>query len=104
MATPCSAKAYGGYRRPPQPVLDITDRDLKSANSCSVSWNAKSCGKRPGLRRHRLKERTGLDGVKGGKVRIKQDPPRSYDHDHRGDVLELGGETRTLDHPAIVTI
>lgn len=35
MATPCSVKAYGRYLLPPH-VLEVTDRDLKRANSSSV--------------------------------------------------------------------
>jgi hypothetical protein len=32
IATPCSVKAYGGWRRPPQDELEITDCDLKLLN------------------------------------------------------------------------
>lgn len=46
---PCSVKAIGRLRRPPQ--LDVANCDFKFANSSSVSSNMKSAGKRSRLRR-----------------------------------------------------
>src|SRR5262245_26685457 len=46
MAIPCSANASGGYRPPPRPDFEITDCDLKRANSSFVSANMKSEGNR----------------------------------------------------------
>jgi len=54
MATPCSVKAYGRDRRPPQ--LEVTDCDLKLANSSRVSWNMR------------------CDAVKLREIRIQHDP------------------------------
>jgi hypothetical protein len=45
---PCSVKASGRLRRPPQ--LDVAERDFKFANSSVVSSNRKSSGKRLRLR------------------------------------------------------
>ena len=49
IATPCSVKAIGIYRRPPQ--LEVTICDLKFSNSFLLSSNIKSVGKRPIFRR-----------------------------------------------------
>lgn len=51
ITTPCSVKACGSFRRPPQLDLDVAKCDFKSANSDRVSRNAKSSGKRSLLRR-----------------------------------------------------
>ena len=45
--TPCSVKAQGRLRRPPQLALAITPCDFKSSTSASVSSKAHSRGKRP---------------------------------------------------------
>jgi len=45
MATPCSVKAYGWYRRPPH-WLEVPKWNLKLSNSCFLSWNIKSLGNR----------------------------------------------------------
>ena len=53
MATPCSVKARGILRLPPQFAdgeLEVTICDLKFAVSCSVSENMKSVGNRAGFR------------------------------------------------------
>lgn len=42
MATPCSVKAYGGLRAPPQ--LEVTNCGFKLLNSLTLSWNMKSWG------------------------------------------------------------
>jgi hypothetical protein len=44
MATPSSVKAYGGYRRPSLPAraFEVTNCDLKKANSLLLNWNMKS--------------------------------------------------------------
>ena len=49
IATPCSVKAYGMERLPPQD-LEVTICDLKITNSAGLSWNMKSVGKRDTLR------------------------------------------------------
>ena len=49
MATPCSVKAYGRYRRPPRD-FEVTDCDLKRVASSGVSPKRKSAGKRPEFR------------------------------------------------------
>lgn len=41
IATPCSVKARGGYRRPPH-ELEVANCDLKLSNSTVVSLNMKS--------------------------------------------------------------
>ena len=50
IATPCSVKAYGAFRRPPRPTFAVTICDLKDLVSCAVSRNMKSDGKRSRLR------------------------------------------------------
>ena len=49
IATPCSVKAYGRYRRPPRD-FEVTDCDLKRVASSGVSPKRKSAGKRPEFR------------------------------------------------------
>src|SRR5260221_10037749 len=49
MRMPCSVKARGSFRRPPQDLEDA-NRDFKLSNSARVSWNMKSLGKRSRLR------------------------------------------------------
>jgi len=44
IAIPCSVNAIGRYLLPPQ--LEVTICDLKLLNSCRVSSNIKSSGKR----------------------------------------------------------
>ena len=44
IAIPCSVKALGGVRRPPQ--VDLPIWNSKFSNSSFVSWNMKSPGKR----------------------------------------------------------
>ena len=46
MATPCSVKTRGAYRRPPRPVFEVPIWNLKASHSSVVSWNMKSSGKR----------------------------------------------------------
>src|SRR5947199_10313765 len=49
IATPCSVKAYGRYRRPPRD-FEVTDCDLKRVASSGVSPKRKSAGKGPEFR------------------------------------------------------
>jgi hypothetical protein len=44
MVTPSSVKAYGGYRRLPLPLFgfEVTNCDLKEANSSLLNWSIKS--------------------------------------------------------------
>lgn len=44
MATPCSVKTSGAYRRPPRPLFEVADCDLKDSTSSGVNWNMKSAG------------------------------------------------------------
>jgi hypothetical protein len=37
IATPCSVKTQGSFRRPPRPTFDIAICDIKAVNSCCVS-------------------------------------------------------------------
>ena len=46
MATPCSVKTRGAYRRPPRPVFEVPIWNLKASHSSVVRWNMKSSGKR----------------------------------------------------------
>jgi hypothetical protein len=44
IATPCSMKAIGAYRRPPHPDLEVTESDLKFFTSSAFRRKAKSDG------------------------------------------------------------
>jgi hypothetical protein len=44
MATPCSVNAYGRYRRPPRPVFEVANCNLKASASSAVSRRRKSSG------------------------------------------------------------
>lgn len=46
IATPCSVNAYGRYRRPPRPMFEIANCDLKDSVSSLVRRNMKSSGNR----------------------------------------------------------
>ena len=48
---PCSVNTNGRYRRPPRPMFEVTDCDLKRVYSSAVSWNTKSSGNRAAFRR-----------------------------------------------------
>ena len=48
ISTPCSKKAFGSFRRPPQ--LDVPNWNIKLSNSSFVTWSIKSSGKRAAFR------------------------------------------------------